>query len=172
MRVQGKALVVDRAADLTGACIKCSNPNAPHERVVDLSFIPPATYLTLLLSLPAFIIFALIFRKRANVLVSLCDTCHEAWGHSRIMGALSGLSLIGSTVGGVCLMAAGATAAGTLMLVGGPIMAVGGMIVAARRRLHASRISQTQATLVGVSPGYLQQMQYKMLPPGQTPSPH
>lgn len=162
------ALVTRTGSDLTGACIKCGNPDAPHRRVLNLSYIPPVVYLAILASLPVFILVALLTRKKSDHLIALCDTCQVEWDHSLKMTTASAFSIIGSVFASGALIATNAVGAALAIGIGGPAMGVAGLIVAARRRLRARRIDGQATRIDGVGAGYHRRAQ-ALLP---APTPH
>ncbi len=165
VQVSGQTLVTQKMVNLSGDCIKCGNPHAPFERTVNLSYVPPATYLALLASLPAFLVIALLIRRKSNHLISLCEPCNEAWGHSNTMGVLSGAAVVGSVVGGAALAGAELIPAACLMLLAGPWLGIAGMLVARKKRIHAKKISDHHVEITGVSPHYLNAATQRALPP-------
>lgn len=168
------ALVTRSGSDLTGACIKCGDPNAPHRRVLNLSYVPPVVYLAILASLPVFVLVALLTRRRSDHLIALCDACKSEWDHSLKMSTASGFAIIGSLFASGALIATNAVGAALAIGVGGPAMGVAGLIIAARRRLRARRIDNQATRIDGVGAGYHRRAQALLPGPQHTapPNPH
>ena len=168
LRREGALLVAAKGSDLGGACIKCGEPNAPHRKHVNLSYLPPATWFALLLSLPAFVVIALLVRKKSGHWINLCDPCNQAWDKSIGQSAASGFAIVGSLVGAGVLMGLEAFGAGAAMMMAGPFMGIAGLVIAAKKRLRANRVDQVETRIAGAGERYIQQA---LQPPALPPAP-
>lgn len=170
MRQEGTALVAVRGMDLGGACIKCGNPSAPHRRQVNLWRLPPATYLALLLSLPAFVVIALLIRKKSDHWINLCSPCNATWNKGSTESALSTAVIVGAPTAAIFTAVAGLVTPTVLLATLGPLLGIGGLLAAAKKKLTAKRIDQSEVRIEGVSPAYMHRMLYqRALPPAGDP---
>lgn len=166
LRREGTSLVATRGMDLGGACIKCGSPHAPHRRRVDLSHVPPAVYLTILLSLPVFVVVALLTRRTSSHWINLCAGCNAEWERSVGASVASALAVFGSLFGAGAAAAAGWVATAVALGVGGPFIGIAGLVVSGRRRLAARRITGPEVRIDGVSPRW----PLPTLPPAPLPT--
>lgn len=172
LRREGDALVATRGTDLGGVCIKCGSPDAPHRRHVNLSKLPPATYLALLLSLPAFVVIALIVRKKSSHWINLCGPCNDRWNQGINETVASSAMIVGAPTAALFTAMAGFAAPTLLLATVGPLIGIGGLVTAARKRLTAKRIDQSEVRIGGVAEAYMGQMLHRpALPPATPPDP-
>jgi hypothetical protein len=69
---QGGEFIAYRGAVLPPMCVKCGAPASP-PKATRFHWHPPVVYVTILLGLIAYVIVALIVRKRFDLAVPLCD---------------------------------------------------------------------------------------------------
>lgn len=155
LRYEGGALVAPRGADLGGSCIKCGNPDAPHRRQINLWKLPPAAYLALILSLPAFVVIALLVRKKSDHWINLCSPCNAVWSKASDETAWSTIALVGAPAAGLLTALAGMMLPTVLLFTAGPLMGLAGLWVSARKRLTARQIDQHDVRIDGVSEHYV-----------------
>ena len=147
----GDILVTSRDSVLPDRCLKCNRPaeGQPLKRV--LYWHTPALYVLVLFWMILYAIVALIVRKKATVMVSLCAE-HRVRRRSAIL--ISWLWALGSIALMIALPIV--TESGALALVGFASL-IGALIFAGRRvtLLRPKTIDDRYAYLKGASPEFL-----------------
>jgi hypothetical protein len=146
----GKVIVVRIGRELPHRCVSCNEPAREPVPTRSMSWHHPAWFILFFISIPIYIITALIVRKRAKLGVPLC----EKHRHRRVV--FLSVAWIGSLVGLLTMLVTAVnemsgvlTAAGLVLL----LVAVGFGVAA--RSVYPARITKEEVHLKGCGAAFL-----------------
>jgi hypothetical protein len=149
----GKMLVMNKEASLPARCVKCGVPVNAADFRRKLMWHSPWVYLVILVNLLVYALVALIIRKRATVMVGLCER-HRT--RRRIFIAIAWALVAGGTTGLIATFSS--TNASPGLAVASFFAILGGMVfgVVASRVVVARRITKERIWLGGVHASILE----------------
>ena len=146
----GPLLVLRQGAWLPDRCVKCNAPAGGRRLWRKLSWHPPGWYILVLISVPIYIIAALIVRKTAAVGVGLCEAHWVRRRRALTLGWVAGLAGLG-------LLITGLTAEAVWLVIVGVCTLIAGLVagVVASQTVAPARIDAELVWLKNVGPDFL-----------------
>ena len=150
---EGKVLVIRKGDDFPDRCIKCNAPSAGPRRRYRLSWHSPWLYLLILAAMLLYALVAMIVRKKAVVLIGLCERHQKRvlWGRIVGWGGLALEIALAWASAGLDMPALGIAA----LLLAGPWL-IATMVV--NRLVVVHRIDETYVRLKGCGPEFLRSL--------------
>lgn len=150
---QGKKLFTRSETPFPDRCVKCNAPANGFRLKRVLYWQHPAYYLLLLCNLLILLIVIMIVRKKAVLHIGLCET-HRQRRKTAVAACTIGI------IGGIVLIAAGATMSSGWLILLGVILFFGGAIwgVARGRSIAATKIDKEYVWVSGVCKAFLDEL--------------
>jgi hypothetical protein len=149
----GPLLVMRKDAELPDRCVKCNTPAEGRRLRRNLSWHPGAWYLLVLVSLPIYVIVALIVRKTARIEVGLCADHRARRRRAIAVGWALSLAGFGMIIYGASVNRGDVALIGVVPLLAGLIFGLIGS-----QTVVASRIDKNLVWLKKVHPSFLAEL--------------
>lgn len=146
----GALLIMRKDAVLPDRCVKCNTPAEGLRLRRNLSWHPSGWYVLLLISIPIYVIAALIVRKTAKIEIGLCANHKSRRRRAIAVGWVLSLAGLGLLVYGISAEIGWVLLIGVVLLLGGLIYGLVGA-----QTVVPSRIDQQYVWLKKVHPDYL-----------------
>lgn len=146
----GALLIMRKDAVLPDRCVKCNAPAEGQRLRRNLSWHPSGWYILLLISIPIYVIAALIVRKTAKIEIGLCAGHKSRRRRAIAVGWVLSLAGIGLIVYGLSAEIGWALLIGVGLLLGGLIYGLVGA-----QTVVPTRIDQHHVWLKKVHPAFL-----------------
>jgi drug/metabolite transporter (DMT)-like permease len=147
---KGKLLITEKGAVLPDRCIKCNGPIEGRRIAKILYWHPPWVYLLLLVTLLLYVVVALIIRKKAPIVVPICDRHY----HVRLVAIISAW-LAG--IGGLAVFFYGLSQADGVMAIIGILGIIAGAVIYSVKGVlvSARKLTEEHLWVHGCGPEYL-----------------
>lgn len=153
--VKGDRLLVTSPASLPHYCVDCGAEvdEMGERRDKTLNWIPPWTYIFILIGILIFVLVALVTQKKVKIEYSLCAEHSARFKTRRLVNGSVWILCILLIVGAIALQ----NAAMAVLI---PIVAIAGIVtlIRAGERLKVVHVKNGEATLKGASPQFLAQI--------------